>query len=157
MADWSIPFDELARRNKRDIEYVVRASAILLFSRVIMRSPVDTGRFRANWVASFGAPSTETSERTDKGGDSSVKKMQDAVLSYNVGGVFYLCNSLPYSLPLEYGLYPNPPIRGSKKRGETEYTIHTVGGYSKQAPSGMVRITAREFSDAVQQFLKETQ
>jgi len=37
---------------------------------------------------------------------------------------------------LEYGLYPNPPKHPTGK---------TVGGYSTQAPAGMVRISVAEF------------
>lgn len=148
MAEWSIPFDELAKRANKDIETVVRTAVLIIFERVIMRSPVDTGRFRANWVASFGNPSTETKDAVDRNGAGTVKTMQDAVLSYAVGGLFYLCNSLPYALVLEYGRYPNPPKFGSKKRGETEKTIHVVNGFSKQAPQGMVRLSAREFAYA---------
>ena len=66
-----------------------------------------------------------------------------------VGSTVYLTNSLPYAAALEYGLFPDPPVRGSKKTGETEYTVHVAGGYSMQAPQGMVRITVAEFAAAV--------
>jgi len=32
--------------------------------------------------------------------------------------------------------------------------VHVVGGYSRQAPNGMVRIAAREFQAAVEARLK---
>ena len=70
-----------------------------------------------------------------------------------IGGIVYLTNSLPYAMVLEYGLYPDPPKFGSKKRGEDGVAVHVQGGYSMQAPNGMVRVTAREFSDAVRRFL----
>jgi hypothetical protein len=41
---------------------------------------------------------------------------------------------------LEYGGYPNPPKSGSGK---------TAGGYSIQAPAGMVRVSAAEFGEIV--------
>jgi hypothetical protein len=154
VAQWSIPFDEIAKRQKRDIAEVVRASTLLMFSRVLQRSPVDTGRFRANWNVSYGSIDEKTTERTDPTGADSQASLKDAVLSMPVGGVAYFVNSLPYAMVLEYGLYPDPPKFGSRKRGEAGMAIHVRGGYSLQAPAGMVRITAREFAAAVQASLK---
>lgn len=57
------------------------------------------------------------------------------------GNVFYLTNNLSYIRVLEYGLYP----QGAYK------TFRTKGGYSIQAPQGMVRITAREFNRVVKE------
>jgi hypothetical protein len=37
---------------------------------------------------------------------------------------------------IEYGQYPNPPKGGAGK---------TSGGYSTQAPAGMVRVTVMEY------------
>jgi hypothetical protein len=154
---WSVPFAEIARRQKSTIERVVRASTLEVFKRVIMRSPVDTGRFRANWNASYNALDELTTGRKDPDGAATINRANRAVLSYPIGGVMYLSNSLPYAVVLEYGLYPNPPIRGSIKRrdGETAPTVHVTGGYSNQAPQGMVRLTAREFAEAVQRSLRE--
>ena len=46
------------------------------------------------------------------------------------GGVTYLSNSLPYAVPLE-------------------------NGWSKQAPQGMVKLTAQEFPQYVSQAAKD--
>lgn len=154
-ARWSIPFDVIAERTNKRLDQVIRASAIMVFARVVERSPVDTGRFRANWNVSYGAPDTNTSANTDPSGGAKLQEVSQALLSYPIGGVFYLCNSLPYAQVLEYGLYPNPPQFGSKKRGENEMTIHTVNGYSMQAPQGMVRITAVEFAAAVRALVQK--
>lgn len=149
MAEWSIPFDVLAEKAKKDIATVVRLSTLEMFSRVVLRSPVDTGRFRANWNVSYNVPDDSTSSNLDTSGRGKLAEVKSAVLSMPVGGVIYMCNSLPYAIPLEYGLYPNPPIRGSKKRGEESVQVHVTGGFSNQAPAGMVRVTAREFAYAV--------
>jgi len=150
VAEWSIPFDVLAAKAKRSIEETVRLSTMEMFGRVLFRSPVDTGRFRANWNASYGAMDTTVSEETA----DPRAKVHNAILSFPVGGIVYLANSLPYAMTLEYGLYPNPAKYGSKKRGERRATIHTAGGYSMQAPHGMVRLTAAEFANAVDILVK---
>ena len=78
---------------------------------------MDTGRFKANWNVSYGAPNTTTSASTASArATAEVRKS----LTLPVGGVVYLTNSLPYALRLEYG-------------------------WSKQAPTGMVRLTATEW------------
>lgn len=157
MATWSIPLDKLAKKQGKKIEDVVRGVTILAFQRVVLRSPVDTGRFRANWNVAYGSYDSSTSASLDPEGKAKSDSVSSGVLSFPVGGIVYLTNSLPYAGALEYGLYPNPPIRGSKKRGEDGYAIHVIGGYSMQAPQGMVRITAREFADAVRAAVKDVQ
>lgn len=154
MAEWSIPFEELAERANKSIEEVVRGVTLLLFTRVVLRSPVDTGRFRANWLSSYGAPKLSTLDATDMDGRFTVAGIKGDVMAFPIGGVVYLCNSLPYAQALEYGLYPNPPIIGSQKRGESAPTIHVVNGYSMQAPGGMVRITAMEMDGAIKEILQ---
>lgn len=148
MATWSIPFDELAARANQRIEDVVRGVAILMFQRVLLRSPVDTGRFRANWNLSFNTIDYSVRNTTDQTGDAKQSEI-NALLTAPVGGIMYFCNSLPYARVLEYGEYPNPPKFGSKKRGEDGVAIHVINGYSMQAPNGMVRVTAQEFVDAI--------
>jgi hypothetical protein len=43
-----------------------------------------------------------------------------------LGSLTWLSNNLPYIEKLEYGGYPDGP--------------NTIGGFSKQAPAGMVRV-----------------
>lgn len=128
MAQWSVDIGALAQRMGADVELVARKATLDVFTNVLRRSPVDTGRFRANWNVSKGAPDLGTTESTTQArGTSEVNK----VLTLELGGTVYLSNSLPYSLRLEHG-------------------------YSKQAPSGMVRLSAQQFSDSVKKAATET-
>jgi len=120
---WSIPLERLAERASVSLETVARKVTFDVFRAVVQRSPVDTGRFRANWNVSFGAPNYTTSASTLAGNEAS------KALRLPVGGVTYLSNGLPYAGELEFGS-------------------------SKQAPQGMVRLTAREFSTYVQRALR---
>ena len=110
---------------KGNADLVVRRVALDLFTRVVRRSPVDTGRFRANWQTSVGAINTTTSEATDKSGSTSVARAQAVVGSAHAGDRIFLANSLPYARRLEYG-------------------------HSKQAPAGMVRVTLQEYQGIVE-------
>lgn len=138
---WSIPLDQLARKVQLDLETVARKSTLDVYSAVAKRSPVDTGRFRANWNVSYGAPDTSVTESTDA--SRALREAQKA-LTLPVGGVTYMSNSLPYARVIEYGQYPNPPKNPTGK---------TVNGFSVQAPQGVVRLSALEYSDYVKRAL----
>lgn len=140
---FTIPIAEFAAKAKANMETVVRKTTYEAFASVIAKSPVDSGRFRANWNVSSQAIDTSTSESTDAGrAQGEINK----ALSLPVGGVTYIANSLPYARTLEYGLYPNPPKSGTGK---------TSGGFSIQAPQGMVRLTQAEFNDFIQKALAQ--
>lgn len=114
-------------------EQALRKVSLELFGRVIMRTPVDTGRLRGNWQATMGAPATTEVEEEDNltpvnqtGSGSSIAKnrMAEFVLGANKPTVFYLTNTLPYAGVVEYGS-------------------------SDQSPKGMVRISVAEYESIV--------
>lgn len=82
------------------------------------KSPVDIGTFRANWLISIGSPSDRTTMSLAEFGAMNAQ----ALASYaNEDGwpTIYLQNALPYAIKLE-------------------------DGYSKQAPGGVLALTAAE-------------
>lgn len=105
-------------------ELVVKKSAMDIAAQLVSRSPVDTGRFRANWRVGMGSPNTGTTTSTDKPGSSTVGAMKQAINGYTAGQTIWLTNSLPYAQRLE-------------------------NGWSKQAPRGMVRLTILSWRRAV--------
>jgi hypothetical protein len=107
------------------VESIVKVTMIELFNRVIQKSPVDTGRFRANWNCSISSPDLSTSESTDPSGSGSISKATSTVVSYTLNDQsVFLTNNLPYAERLE-------------------------NGWSKQAPSGMVRLSVMEIQNSV--------
>ena len=119
-----------------------------------MKSPVDTGNFRANWNFSFGSPDFSTRDAAgagEAGGAEVVGKMKSDIASAQdgvLGKTSCLANGLPYGPILEYGGYPNPPKKGSYVKG-SGYVIKSVGGFSRQAPQGMVRVTLVAFDEVL--------
>ena len=110
------------RTNRRASE-VQRAVALQLTSSVITRTPVDTGRARGNWNAEINRADNSTSDtRTASDAERQARQASD---DFAPGTVLFLTNALPYIRALEYG------------------------NHSRQAPRGMVRITAEEFAQAV--------
>lgn len=114
---FTIPLDRLAAMTTEKMETVARRATLEVFSSVVKKSPVDTGRFKANWNVSASNPDySVTSSVAQSRGEQQARE----ALVLPVGGVVYLSNGLPYARRLEYG-------------------------WSKQAPSGMVRTSVIEF------------
>ena len=126
-----------AKKAKLSNEKAVRGITIKLFSAVIKSSPVDTGRFRNNWFASFGqSHSSETTTYKGTAGSAAINRAVKVVTGSESYEQFTLANNLDYAAKLEYG-------------GYTGNGPNTVGGYSKQAPQGMVRINTIRFQQIV--------
>ena len=131
---------EFATKAKISNERVMRGATIKLFSSVIMASPVDSGRFRANWQLSGSAPASGVTSGNDTGGATASSVAQE-VASSAQWQEFTLANNLPYAAKLEFGGYPGD---GPK----------TAGGFSTQAPRGMVRVNVARFDAIVEQMAR---
>ena len=99
----------------------------MLYSSIVKKTPVDTGRARGNWNISVGSPDLTTSDTTDP-----KFKQPKSIPAGADDQPIYICNNLPYIRKLEFGEYPNPPKKDGGK---------TVNGFSRQAPHGMVGVT----------------
>jgi hypothetical protein len=115
----------------------VRAVTTKLFNSIVLSSPVDTGRFRGNWQVSLDAPILSEIDRTDKNGATVASDIANVLQPK--AGRSYLTNNLPYAEVIEFGGYPDPVKYGSWVKG-VGWVIKSAGGYSKQAPAGMVRV-----------------
>lgn len=120
MGDFSRKVASWSEKTGGKMDLVVQKIALDLFSRVILRSPVDTGRFRGNWQVAIGSVPSGTLEVNDATGEATVGKVQAAALGVNAGDTIYLVNNLPYAQKLE-------------------------DGSSKQAPAGMVALSVQDF------------
>jgi hypothetical protein len=90
------------------------------------------GRFRGNWQIGLDTLPTEETGRVDKTGSRTLSAGMSVLEQFKVGQVqtIYIANNVPYAIPLEYG-------------------------HSKQAPNGMVRLSVMEFTDAMEEALRE--
>ena len=81
------------------LEY--KATAFEMFSQVIQKTPVDTGRARANWNISTGNPNLRTTESTQASSDLP-----------EIGNDFptvFISNGLDYVVGLEEGRSKQSP------------------------------------------------
>lgn len=140
---------KLVNKTKLKTETVVRKVALELQNSIVLLSPVDTGQFRANWQCGIGELNSATTTGTDKTGGEAFSRTQAALDRWEPGQTIWLTNSLPQAKVLEYGLYGKPP--GSANG------LKTVGGFSKQAPSGMVRLTVQNYGAFLADAVKDVQ
>lgn len=115
---FAIDMQQLTARAKKQADQVVQKITMELFRSVIVKTPVDTGRARGNWQCSVGVlPAGVKPDATDSTGAQAISAAATVVNKTPTGNIVYLANNLPYIRRLEYG-------------------------YSKQAPGGMVRVSA---------------
>jgi len=108
-------------------------------SAVIAATPVhfkDGGQLRNNWFLTEGKPSSSTRGGNQRGNAS--YSSADKMPSWILGKTMYFTNNMPYASVVEYGGYPKNPKLGTWTG--SAYQKLSQGGYSKQAPAGMVRI-----------------
>lgn len=121
---FALDVSKFVEKAKKNPEKVMRQVSIKLFSAIIKASPVDTGRFRMNWMASGGTPASGVTDATDKSGNIATGNATSFVLKAADWREFTLTNNLPYAQRLEYG-------------------------WSQQAPAGMVRTNVSRFQQLI--------
>lgn len=127
-----------ARRNANrvvggDVNKLMRALSLEALRRIMLKTPVDTGRARANWNVSIDAPDTSTNEAATIAGAPAKQAEGGARIvgaDFFAGDEIYITNGLPYIKPLE-------------------------DGHSKQAPQGMVAVTVQELKPLVDQIARK--
>ena len=124
-------------------EETVRATAIKTWGAIIKDTPVDEGRARANWFATGAKPSVRKTDSEDLSKDGANTALNAAVVVDKLKdwSVFTLTNNLPYIEKLEFGGYGDGP--------------NTAGGYSRQAPEGMVRVNIARSSRLLEEEAKK--
>lgn len=138
---FSLQLEAFAKLAGDRADTFVRMASVELLKGVVYRSPVGTGRFRANWSVSLGSVTgVVRQELTDREGLTTVERGIQVLAGYRSGISIHISNGLPYGPRLEFGGYANPPKQPTGK---------TAGGYSVQAPAGMVRLTLLEVQQRV--------
>ncbi len=108
---------------------VARKTAIQIANELIERSPVDTGRFRANWMTGYGSVNLTITTDTDKSGGATSGRIAQELAGWD-GESATISNSLPYAQRLE-------------------------DGWSQQAAQGMVGLTVQRWQQYLGDALRE--
>jgi hypothetical protein len=144
------------------VNMVVRKLTLDLLARTILRTPVDTGLLRGNWQVSIGTMSSQLKSARDPSGNAALAQGSAKINAREPGATIFIVNPLPYARVIEDGLYPNPPKRGTYvSSGKSKYgfrgpgfVMRSQGGFSKQAPKGVVRISAMEIKAEFDQVVR---
>lgn len=100
-------------------ETIKKKIAMDLLRRVVLKSPVDSGRFKGNWFARVGSPVTEPTDDVDPSGNATIMRGVVAIEKSQPGNDIWLSNNVPYAGVIE-------------------------DGHSGQAPAGVVAISLAE-------------
>lgn len=112
-------------RRNGDIEKVAQDALSVLGTRIIIRTPVDKGAAKGNWLSAYGSADTSTQpDIVDKTGQKSIQRLELALAGLQVGTEFFFTNSLVYMPRLE-------------------------NGWSLQAPAGMVKTNVADWQSIV--------
>lgn len=120
--DFSRRMGDLATRVARNADRTVRKAALAADQAVVMQTPVDTGRARANWIAALNAPAEEATAKTDRGGGAAIQQAAGVVGRYDGDRdvEIHITNNLPYIQRLNEGSSYQAPagfVRMAIRRG----------------------------------------
>lgn len=146
MAKWTMDISKYAKKKGVEIKEVRKAYAFALYTSIVKKTPVDTGRARGNWNVSVGSADNSVDEKITKNQVPAKMKKNKAELEKAKGDEsIFISNNLPYITTLEYGGYPSPVEKGTWVKGKGKkvghYEVRSEGGFSKQALEGMVGVT----------------
>lgn len=85
----------------------IRKIALELLKKVTMKSPVDTGRFRANWMVGIGGADETTTENTV---NDAMMRGSVVLTAYRALKQIHISNNLPYAAALEHGHSQQAPL-----------------------------------------------
>lgn len=120
---WSTPPSLFAGVVEEALTQRVRVIALAMLNEIVLRSPVDTGRFRGNNIVSIGAPVYTATENLDKSGGETIQRGLSVMSGLEPYTQVYIQNNLPYATALE-------------------------DGHSKQAPGGVYAVSFNGVSQA---------
>lgn len=109
---WSTPPSLFADQIEAEVMRRVRVIAMAMLNEIVLRSPVDTGRFRGNNIVSIGSPVYAQTHNVDPSGAATISAGVAQLSGLEPFTVVYIQNNLPYAETLE-------------------------NGHSKQAPNGI--------------------
>lgn len=120
---WSTPPSMFTGLVEEALTQRVRVIALAMLNEIVLRSPVDTGRFRGNNIVSVGAPVYTSSANVDPTGSETIQQGVRVMTGLEPYTQVFIQNNLIYAVPLE-------------------------DGHSQQAPAGIYAVSFNSVSQA---------
>ena len=135
---FALDLSAFAKKTDLRMEAVVRRIVLDVAKSLVEMSPVGDadywkspppkgyvgGRFKASWDYGFNSPPSDLHRGIDPSGAASLNRIEAGIDGKMGGAIHYLANNAPYAMRLEEG-------------------------WSRQAPHGMVELTAMKFQAIV--------
>jgi hypothetical protein len=112
MSDFTLSFEKYKNKTAKQIDMVVRNTALGLTKDIIYDTPVDQGRLRGNWQVSFDREINYSTIDKDKSGNKTADKAQNVILTSTIGKYIYIQNNLDYAEKIEFGGSPEKSPQG---------------------------------------------
>nr|WP_047280511.1 HK97 gp10 family phage protein [Pseudomonas lundensis] len=109
---WSVPPSLFADVVEEDLTKRVRTIALAMLQEIVLRSPVDTGRFRNNNIVSIVSPVYASTVETDASGAGTISRGSAAMSGLEPYTTVFIQNNLPYAQRLEDGHSKQAPPGG---------------------------------------------
>lgn len=111
MGEFSFAVSRFASQAKEKEKLVIRKIAIECFRRIILGTPVDTGRARGNWQCTTGSIAGGTVENIDTTGSATIAAMISEVSGWTPKDDLpaFITNNLPYIQRLNEGWSKQAP------------------------------------------------
>jgi hypothetical protein len=151
MSDFSLSFKNFNMKSQKALNQVIRKTALELYGSIIVDSPVDTGRFRANNMISidneigFTTLEAENNPLSEPEDSSIFMKRSVVFNSTPLGRYIFIQNNLVYAKDIEFGTFTTKSS-----------TPKTTNGFSNQAKKGVYRVNIIRFNQFLEQAVKET-
>lgn len=145
---------ELAKNlTETEVVTVQKKLAIDLFAGVIKRTPVDEGTARGGWQMGINDPPKGLGAKEKRAlGDPSGPAMAGGLSKLSKLGPFqivFITNNVVHAVVLDQGQFdPTDPGPSKDPRKGRKGRILVRGGYSTQAPAGMVDVTIASIAEA---------
>jgi len=119
LAQFNREIDAFARKIPLRTTTLQKKVVLEALRRLVMKTPVDTGRARGNWQVTIGDPARGQTDETDMIGTATIAQGLQALAGLPAYQVVWISNNVDYIEELEHG-------------------------HSKQAPEGMLAVTVEE-------------
>lgn len=100
---WTVAPSAFMEKVEQGVANRQRRLTIEMLEQIMIRAPVDTGRFKANNLVSVGEPVYYSVNRYDKDGNETLALGEAALAALEPYSVVYIQNNLIYAVPLEDG------------------------------------------------------
>ena len=122
-----------------------KRAALEVDRKLVLRTPVDRGTARGGWITTVGRPTDRAPAGDDPSGSAAIARNQAISATIRDFAISWHQNPLVHTRVLDEGLFdPSDPGPSKDPRPGRTGRVLVEGGFSTQAPRGMVEVTFRE-------------